>query len=314
MSRIEDEDHTGDRQAASRPPSVRRIDDDHHRRPNWRPAACTDQARRPIPMGTLLQVNAVSDGHLIGRSGAIRALGDQIDRAARSDDAVLITGEPGVGKALVARLLHHRSARAAAPLVTLNCAGLPEILFQSELFGHLCGSFNGAYRDKPGLFEMASNGTLFLDEVGEISARMQGVFVRFLESGNIQRVGADQPHTRVNVRLITATSRDLTAEVAHGTFREDLLERLNAIRLTIPPLRERGMDVPLLVKYFLRTYGRMHGATHLKISKETMRTLTGRRWPGNVGELEYVVERLVLKETLRFRGLRSPEAKRQEAV
>src|SRR5882672_3225299 len=192
---------------------------------------------------------------LIGRSAAIRAIEDEVDRAARSDAKVLITGETGVGKEVVARLIHQRSGRSSASLVTLNCAGLPDSLLESELFGHVRGSFTGAYRDKPGLLEMAPNGTVFLDEVGEMSTRMQVVLLRFLETGEIQRIGADRSHTRVNVRLITATNRDLPVQIANGVFREDLYFRLNVIRLHIPPLRERADDIPLLVNYYLDEYG-----------------------------------------------------------
>ena len=146
---------------------------------------------------------------LVGRSDAIRTIEADIECAARSDAKVLITGETGVGKEVVARLIHQRSLRASGPLVTVNCAGLPDSLLESELFGHVRGSFTGAYRDKPGLLEMAPNGTVFLDEVGEMSMRMQVVLLRFLETGEIQRIGADRSHTRVNVRLVTATNRDL---------------------------------------------------------------------------------------------------------
>src|ERR1700704_781909 len=167
---------------------------------------------------------------MIGVSAATRAIQEEIEYAARSDAKVLITGETGVGKEVVARLIHHRSARASASLVTLNCAGLPDSLLESELFGHVRGSFTGAYRDKPGLLEMAPNGTVFLDEVGEMSMRMQVVLLRFLETGEIQRIGADSSHTRVNVRLVTATNRDLQAQISSGAFREDLYFRLNVIR------------------------------------------------------------------------------------
>ena len=215
--------------------------------------------------------------------------------AARSDAKVLITGETGVGKEVVSRLIHHRSNRASAPLVTLNCAGLPDSLLESELFGHVRGSFTGAYRDKPGLLEMAPHGTVFLDEVGEMSPRMQVLLLRFLESGEIQRVGADRSHTRVNVRLITATNRDLQAQIESGAFREDLYFRLNVIRLTLPPLRERREDIPLLVDYFLQSYRRTHKLPASELSPEAMDILVAHRWPGNVRELKNVVERIVLK-------------------
>ena len=158
---------------------------------------------------------------------------------------MLITGETGVGKEVVARLIHQRSARSSAPLVTVNCAGLPDSLLESELFGHVRGSFTGAYRDKPGLLEMAPNGTVFLDEVGEMSTRMQVVLLRFLETGEIQRTGANRSHTRVNVRLITATNRDLQAHIISGTFREDLYFRLNVIRVCVPTDLPAEVCVPL---------------------------------------------------------------------
>jgi transcriptional regulator with GAF, ATPase, and Fis domain len=232
---------------------------------------------------------------LIGRSDAIRRIEEDVECAARSDAKVLITGETGVGKEVVSRLIHHRSSRASAPLVTLNCAGLPDSLLESELFGHVRGSFTGAYRDKPGLLEMAPNGTVFLDEVGEMSTRMQVVLLRFLESGEIQRIGADRSHARVNVRLITATNRDLQAQIAAGGFREDLYFRLNVIRLVIPPLRERTEDIPLLVNYFVNFYVHQHKVAPTEISAGAMDALIGYRWPGNIRELKNVVERMVLK-------------------
>ena len=232
---------------------------------------------------------------LIGRSPAIQALEAEIDSASRSDAKVLITGETGVGKEVVSRLIHHRSARAAAGLVTLNCAGLPDSLLESELFGHVRGSFTGAYRDKPGLLEMAPNGTVFLDEVGEMSNRMQVVLLRFLESGEIQRVGADRSHTRVNVRLITATNRDLQAQINSGAFREDLYFRLNVIRFAIPPLRERVEDVPLLVNYYVNSFSESHKVPVTEIMQDAMDALMSYRWPGNIRELKNVVERIVLK-------------------
>lgn len=232
---------------------------------------------------------------LVGRSEAIRTIEADIECAARSDAKVLITGETGVGKEVVARLIHQRSLRANGPLVNVNCAGLPDSLLESELFGHVRGSFTGAYRDKPGLLEMAPNGTVFLDEVGEMSMRMQVVLLRFLETGEIQRIGADRSHTRVNVRLVTATNRDLPTQIASGAFREDLYFRLNVIRLTIPPLRERLDDIPLLVDYYLDTYAGQHRVSRPDVSAAAMDVLMAHRWPGNIRELKNVVERLVLK-------------------
>ena len=235
------------------------------------------------------------EARLVGRSEAIRAIEADIECAARSDAKVLITGETGVGKEVVARLIHQRSLRSSGPLVTVNCAGLPDSLLESELFGHVRGSFTGAYRDKPGLLEMAPNGTVFLDEVGEMSMRMQVVLLRFLETGEIQRIGADRSHTRVNVRLVTATNRDLPTQISSGAFREDLYFRLNVIRLTVPPLRERLDDIPLLVDYYLDMYGAQHRVERPQMSSGAMDVLMAHRWPGNIRELKNVVERLVLK-------------------
>jgi two-component system response regulator AtoC len=232
---------------------------------------------------------------MVGRSDAIRTIEADIECAARSDAKVLITGETGVGKEVVARQIHQRSLRASGPLVNVNCAGLPDSLLESELFGHVRGSFTGAYRDKPGLLEMAPNGTVFLDEVGEMSMRMQVVLLRFLETGEIQRIGADRSHTRVNVRLITATNRDLPTQIASGAFREDLYFRLNVIRLSIPPLRERLDDIPLLVDYYLDNYAGQHRVPRPEVSSAAMEVLMTHRWPGNIRELKNVVERLVLK-------------------
>jgi transcriptional regulator with GAF, ATPase, and Fis domain len=235
------------------------------------------------------------DTRLVGTSSAIRTIEAEIDLAARSDAKVLVTGETGVGKEVVARLIHQRSPRSAAALVTLNCAGLPDSLLESELFGHVRGSFTGAYRDKPGLLEMAPHGTVFLDEVGEMSTRMQAVLLRFLESGEIQRVGADRAHTHVNVRLITATNRDLQAQITSGAFREDLYFRLNVIHLHVPPLRDRAEDIPLLINHYLAVYGTQHRVPALEIAKDAMDALVAYRWQGNIRELKNVVERIVLK-------------------
>jgi transcriptional regulator with GAF, ATPase, and Fis domain len=242
----------------------------------------------------VLPSDSRADVLLLGESAAIRAIDADIECAARSDAKVLITGETGVGKEVVAQLIHRRSGRANHPLVTLNCAGVPETLLESELFGHVRGSFTDAYRDKKGLLETSSNGTLFLDEVGEMSLRMQAVLLRFLETGEIQRVGADRSHARVNVRLIAATNRDLKTQIAAGAFREDLYFRLNVIRISIPPLRDRADDVPLLANHFLITYCQQHRVT-TAFSPEALHALSAYSWPGNVRELRNAVERLVLK-------------------
>jgi DNA-binding NtrC family response regulator len=206
-------------------------------------------------------------------------------RSADGDAKVLITGECGVGKALIARLIHLSSKRAAGPFVAVNCAGLTETLLESELFGHAKGSFTGAYRDKPGKLQLADRGTLFLDEVGEMSLRMQALLLRFLETGEIQSVGSHQASASVNVRVVTATNRNLAERVSAGEFREDLLYRLRVIHIHVPPLRDRRDDVPLLVDHLLKRSGRT-----MQISDDAMQVLQRYRWPGNVRELQNVVE------------------------
>jgi transcriptional regulator with PAS, ATPase and Fis domain len=225
----------------------------------------------------------------------MRAVDTEIECAARTDAKVLVTGETGTGKEVVARLIHGRSARSSAPLVAVNCAGLPDSLLESELFGHARGAFTGAYRDKPGLLELAPNGTVFLDEVGEMSVRMQAVLLRFLETGELQRVGADRPHTRVNVRLITATNRDLRGSIEGGSFREDLYYRLNVIRISLPPLRERKEDLPALIDHFVAMCAREHGLDRPEFPPAVMEVLLKHRWPGNVRELKNVIERVLLR-------------------
>lgn len=232
---------------------------------------------------------------LVGCSESIRAIEHEADYAALSDAHVLITGEAGVEKEAVARLIHDRSLRAPSVLVTVSCAGLPDVLLESELFGHMRGSFRGAYRDKAGLLELSPNGSLFLDEVDELSPTMQGVLLRFLESGEVQRVGAPYAHANVNVRVIAATSGDLDAQVAAGLFREDLYALLNGVRLPIPPLRDRTEDIPLLADYFLGSARRFCGARARTLSAAVLRALTAYRWPGNVRELQEVVEWMALR-------------------
>jgi transcriptional regulator with PAS, ATPase and Fis domain len=232
---------------------------------------------------------------LLGSSAATRALDGDITAAARSDAKVLITGESGVGKEVAARLVHERSLRARQPLVTINCAGLPDSLLETELFGHVRGSFTGAYRDKPGLVQMAHGGTIFLDEVGEMSLRMQALLLRFLETGEVQRVGAERLTDRVDVRVICATHRDLRARITEGTFREDLYYRLNVIHVHILPLRERREDIRDIFLSFLRTYGESHRMTVPTLDTGVLDLLLRYTWPGNVRELRNVAERLVLR-------------------
>ena len=209
-------------------------------------------------------------------------------RVAASNVKVLITGESGVGKDVFARLIHSRSPRCAEPFVALNCAGVAETLLESELFGHVKGSFTGAYRDKVGSFEQAHRGTIFLDEIGDMGPRMQALLLRFLETGELRRVGSDSHSTRVDVRIVSATNRDLRAMVNKGQFRDDLLYRIDVTRIEIPPLRERSQDIPELVFHLMAKCG-----GSLTFSAAAMRLLESYRWPGNVRELQNVVEQLV---------------------
>ncbi len=231
---------------------------------------------------------------LIGVSAAIADLQQEVDRVARSDAKVLITGESGVGKEIVARAVHSRGPRAGNVFAPVNCAGLPETLLESELFGHVKGSFTGAYRDKPGKLEMANNGTVFLDEIGEMTLRMQGLLLRFLETGELQKVGADGGGTHINVRVIAATNRNLREMITQGTFREDLFYRLNVIYLVVPPLRERREDIPALVNHFRAQFAAINRSPITGVTPEAMKALMAYSWPGNVRELENVMERMIV--------------------
>jgi transcriptional regulator with PAS, ATPase and Fis domain len=233
---------------------------------------------------------------LVGRSPEILALQHELERVARSDAKVLITGESGVGKEIVARSIHTQSPRANHVFAPVNCAGLPETLLESELFGHVKGSFTGAYRDKPGKMETAHLGTVFLDEVGEMTLRMQGLLLRFLETGELQKIGADGGSRHVNVRIIAATNRDLRQLVSQGTFREDLFYRLNVIHIAVPPLRERRQDIPALLNQFLVQFASANRTPMLSVSPDAMNALMMYSWPGNVRELENAIERLVVTQ------------------
>jgi DNA-binding NtrC family response regulator len=235
------------------------------------------------------------EAQLIGSSPAIQDIEEEIVCAARSDAKVLITGESGVGKEVVARTIHQRSPRNRSPLITINCAGVPDSLLESELFGHVRGSFTDAHRDKKGWLEQAQNGTIFLDEIGEMSLRMQAILLRFLENGEIQRVGADRVHTVVNVRVIAATNRNLLSRISDKQFREDLYYRLNVIHIPVPPLRERRTDIPALIRHFATTFSRKHRIDEPGIPDEVMAKLAKYDWPGNIRELKNAVERLVIR-------------------
>jgi len=230
---------------------------------------------------------------LIGTSGEMSDLRDEIDRIAQSDAKILITGESGVGKEVVARRIYKHSRRAGRPFVAVNCAGLPETLLESELFGHTKGSFTGAYRDRPGQFEVADQGTVFLDEIGEMSLRMQGLLLRFVETGEIQKVGMDRNLRTVNVRVVSATNRSLKEMIAKRTFREDLYYRLDVIHLEVPPLRQHKDDLPDLIDHFMTRFSR-NGCMGKTFDPKASAMLANYPWPGNVRELENAIENLVV--------------------
>jgi anaerobic nitric oxide reductase transcription regulator len=231
---------------------------------------------------------------LIGTSAAMNKLRAEVDLVARSDFAVLITGETGVGKELVARDLHAASARRDEPLIYVNCAALPETLAESELFGHVRGAFTGAVADRPGKFEVADRGTLLLDEIGELPLTVQPKLLRALQEGEIQRVGSDRPR-QVDVRVLAATNRDLADEVRTGRFRADLFHRLHVYPIHVPALRERIEDLPLLAGYFCDLARRRLGLGPVRVSAEALAVLRAYAWPGNVRELENVISRVTLK-------------------
>jgi len=240
-------------------------------------------------------VEAVPADGLIGRSRGMLAVYKQIAHAAGSDAPVLITGETGTGKELIARALHHHSRRAARPFVPVNCGALTEGLLESELFGHVRGSFTGALGDKKGVFEQADGGSIFLDEIGETSAAVQVRLLRVLEQGEVRPVGASRVLT-VNVRVVAATNRDLERAVREGSFRQDLYYRLNVIRIAVPPLRDRREDIPLLAAHVLRDVATRGGPLR-RLAPEALAALMSYAWPGNVRELENVLERLALGAT-----------------
>ena len=241
------------------------------------------------PVRTSVRPNSVGTPVIVAGSAAMLEVLAIARRSAAGNAKVLITGESGVGKDCIARQIHVSSPRAGGPFIAVNCAGLTETLLESELFGHVKGSFTGAYRDKRGKLQMAHGGTLFLDEVGEMSLRMQALLLRFLETGEIQSVGAHEETAHADVRVVAATNRNLPERVAAGEFREDLLYRLRVIHIHVPPLRERREDIPLLVAHLLKRSERP-----MEVSEDAMLLLQRYRWPGNIRELENAIERAVL--------------------
>ncbi len=230
---------------------------------------------------------------LVGSSKKVRDLKEQIEMAAKSNSRVLILGESGSGKELVAHLLHEYSPRVDKPFIEMNCAAIPQELIESELFGHEKGSFTGAFERKKGKFELADEGTLFLDEVGDMSLSTQSRVLRIIETQEFQRVGGSK-NIKVDVRIISATNKDLSEEVKKGNFREDLLFRLNVIPIIVPPLRERKEDIPELVEHFLKYFAEEYGQKPKKITDDGLRFLSTYDWPGNIRELRNVIERLVI--------------------
>ncbi len=278
-----------------------------------------DFVEKPLDLNHLLQMtkNAVENKHLseqlerkteevrslkqkvaernqmIGESEAIRKVRAIISKVAPTEARVLITGENGTGKEVVARLLHEKSARATGPMVEVNCAAIPSELIESELFGHMKGSFTGAVKDRAGKFEQADGGTLFLDEIGDLSLAAQAKVLRALQENEITRVGSDKT-TKVNVRVLAATNKNLPDEIAKGNFREDLFHRLNVIPVHVPTLHERIEDIPLLVEYFTKQICGEQGIKEKTFTEGAIKELQQCEWRGNIRELRNVVERLII--------------------
>ncbi len=229
-------------------------------------------------------------------SDAMRRLNEIVDRVSASDVTVLICGESGVGKEIVARTLHERSRRRDRPFVKVNCAALPLELLESELFGYERGAFTGANHQKPGKFELAETGTIFLDEIGEMPVTLQAKLLQVLQDREFCRLGS-RHDIRVNVRVLAASNRDLAREVKRGGFREDLFYRLNVVGIRVPPLRDRREEIPVLVDHFLQRYSQEHGCPPPQVSQTTLGRLMQYGWPGNVRELENIVKRIVVLGT-----------------
>lgn len=240
-----------------------------------------------------LKQDLIKKWNLIGNSQKINLLREQINIVAQSNSRVLIFGESGSGKEIVAHILHDKSKRTDKPFIEMNCAAIPQELIESELFGHEKGSFTGAFERKKGKFELADGGTLFLDEIGDMSLTTQSKVLRVLETQEFLRVGGSR-NIKVDVRIISATNKDLAQEVKVGNFREDLLYRINVIPLTVPPLRERKEDISILVEYFLENFALEYGKKRKKITSDALKILESYKWPGNVRELRNVIERLFI--------------------
>ncbi|MCX7794573.1 MAG: sigma-54 dependent transcriptional regulator [Thermodesulfovibrionales bacterium] len=231
--------------------------------------------------------------HIIGESPAIKKIIEEVKKIAKAKSNVLLLGETGTGKELIARAIHFSSSRAERPFIPINCSAIPENLLESEFFGHVRGAFTGAVSSKRGLFEEANGGTVFLDEIGELSPGLQAKLLRVLEDQEIRPIGSNQS-VKVDIRFISATNRDLLQLVKEGRFREDLYYRINVITIQLPPLRERGNDIELLLNYFVEKYSREHGKNLVKIDRDVIEILKAYNWPGNIRELQNIIERAVL--------------------
>ena len=231
---------------------------------------------------------------IIGNSPALESVLAEVERVAPTDSTVLVLGETGTGKELIARAIHNLSARCGRPFVKLNCAAIPFDLLESELFGHEKGAFTGAIAQKIGRFEMADTGTLFLDEIGDIPLALQPKLLRVLQEKEFERLGSGRTH-RINVRLVAATHRDLVQMVARNEFRIDLYYRLNVFPISLPPLRERRQDIPLLVSHFVENFSQRMAKPIWDIPEETLEAFTSYSWPGNVRELQNLIERAVIR-------------------
>lgn len=246
-----------------------------------------------VSENTILKKQVIKKYKIIGSSSAIKVINDLIDKVAPTDARVLITGENGTGKELVAHNLHQKSERSKFPFVELNCAAIPSELIESELFGHIKGAFTSAIKDRPGKFESANNGTLFLDEIADMSLAAQAKVLRALEENKVQRVGGNKDIS-VNVRVIAATNKNLNIEIKNGHFREDLFHRLAVILIEVPPLKNRKDDIGLLVDHFINALSDDQGLEVKKIDSKAIESLKNYPWSGNIRELRNVVERLMI--------------------
>ncbi|GJL77588.1 MAG: hypothetical protein NPINA01_05770 [Nitrospinaceae bacterium] len=271
------------------------------RKQNEKERACAleeiQRLRKQLELENEYLIEEVSElqsyGDIVGQSPALVTILKQIDMVAPTDASILIGGESGTGKELIAREIHNRSQRNHRPMIRVNCASIPRELYESEFFGHVKGAFTGAVKDRAGRFELAHEGTLFLDEVGEIPLELQSKLLRVLQEGSYERVGDEKTQT-VDVRLVAATNRDLKEEVEQGRFREDLFYRLNVFPIEVPPLRKRKDDIPLLAGHFLKLAAKRFRASQPKLTKANVLQLQNYEWPGNVRELQNVLERAVI--------------------